>query len=97
MVEVIEALKWEVFLLNLLDYLLWQLFELSQWRHRLPPVQKIQNVIYPSWPTKQGSAIFWWKSIKDSHSLVNHLAEIHGLVCQLSPAPVQYNLKYGSH
>lgn len=33
----------------------------------------------------------------DLHSFVNHLAEIHGLVCELSPASVQHNLKYGSH
>lgn len=31
------------------------------------------------------------------HSLVNHLAKIHGLVCQLSPTPVEDNLKYGAH
>lgn len=35
--------------------------------------------------------------VTDLHSLVNHLAKIHGLVCQLSPASVEYNLKYGPH
>lgn len=31
------------------------------------------------------------------HPLVNHLAKIHSLVCQLSPTPVEYNLEYGPH
>lgn len=31
MVEVIQTLKGEVFLLNLLDHFLWQLLELPQW------------------------------------------------------------------
>ena len=47
-VEVIETLEWEVFLLNLLDHLLWQLLELSQWRHGLPPVED-SNAKY-QWP-----------------------------------------------
>lgn len=38
-VEIIEPLKGEVFLLNLLDHFLWQLLELPQRRHRLPPVE----------------------------------------------------------
>lgn len=37
-VEVIQTLEGEVLLLDLLDHLLRQLLELSQRRHRLPPV-----------------------------------------------------------
>lgn len=38
-VEVIETLKGEVLLLDLLDHFLWQLLELSQRGHGLPPVE----------------------------------------------------------
>lgn len=31
------------------------------------------------------------------HPLVNHLAEVHGLVCELGPSPAQDDLKDGSH
>lgn len=32
-VEIIQTFKGEVFLLNLFDHFLWQLSELTQWRH----------------------------------------------------------------
>jgi len=42
-VEIIETLEGEVFLLNLLDHFLWQLPELPQRRHRLPPVANVDT------------------------------------------------------
>lgn len=33
----------------------------------------------------------------DLHSLINHLAQVQALVCQLSPSTVQHNLKDCSH
>ena len=33
----------------------------------------------------------------DSHPLVDHLAEVHGLVRELRPAPAQHDLKDGAH
>lgn len=95
-VEVIETLKREVFLLYLLDHLLWQLLELSQWRHRLPPVVNTDPEHQQSEYQRRKHASAQGRNTR-SHSLVNHLAEIHGFVCQLSPAPVEYNLEYGPH
>lgn len=99
MVEVIETLKGEVFLLDLLDHLLWQFLELSQRRHRLPPLANTDTEYeQPALANKtQHSPASGQERITNLHSLVDHLAKIHGLVCQLSPAPVEYNLKYGPH
>lgn len=100
-VEVVQTLEGEVLLLDLLDHLLRQLLELSQRRHRLPPFSKqgdgvnLSDLPGSSRQKKKKSAGLSVK--KDLHSLVNHLAKIHGLVGQLSPASVEHNLKDGSH
>lgn len=46
-IEVIETLKWEVFLLYLLDHFLWKFLELPQRRHRLPPVKNEDKKLTP--------------------------------------------------
>lgn len=70
-VEVIETLKGEVFLLNLLDHLLWKLLELSQRRHRLPPVET-KNI--SSLPRHSNTYVLSGQKEPHLHSLVNHLA-----------------------
>lgn len=42
-VEIIQAFKWEVFLLDFFDHFLWQLLELPEGRHGLPPVKKKES------------------------------------------------------
>lgn len=101
MIEVVQTLEGEVLLLDLLDDLLRQLLELSQRRHRLPPFSKQGDNVNPSdlpgiSRQKKKSAGLSVKK-ENLHSLVNHLAKIHGLVGQLSPASVEHNLKDGSH
>lgn len=56
MVQVVETLEGEVFLLDLLDHLLWQLLELPERRHRLPPLQRQTQMILVGCLVKENTA-----------------------------------------
>lgn len=148
MIQVIQTLKGEVFLLDLFHYFLREFPELAQRTHGLPPSQEgrrpelhrqqplraitprpfpssqappkgpsLSQLSPSSSPTSRVRAgekhtpsppyrpSAWGPSFAVTssqlsgplHALINHLAEVQGLVCKLRPTPVQDNFKDGTH